>query len=262
MKVGVITMILPRMELFHLADWLEHLAWHKIARVWVYAEPGLVRDTRSSPEFSADWKKKPFADQRLDLTCDQALQRSREICHSSKTQVLFQESMSTHKSIAGRQSENANHALKQMKDDGFDWAVFIDIDEYLVARPNLFEVLDACPSHATEIRMRQKVFSSRWAEGSGVSVCEIGENFGLMDFAHKYFFRPARIKRFGNIHTSKKLGHTVHKIEPSTLRFHHFRISRTNDPIDPRFVWDKKYENVKRRGLKENDYSHAIHRSL
>ena len=260
MKVGAITMILPRMELFHLPHWIDHLRKNEFDKVWIFCEPELSHDNCYSDNPSITWKKKPEADYNLHLTSSEAIECVREIAAEAMIEVEVLISGADAAAVGIRQSQVCYRLLNRLKSNeerAWDWMTFLDVDEYLVVpEGRLEDVLHSIPSQFSRVQMQQKVFYSRWNNGAPIDISSIGDNYGVCNFNHKYFFRPSKLKKFGNVHNSPDAYGKKFAIDPTRLRFHHFRGSPDSIGGARRLGALPRYVKLKDRPVQPLDFSH------
>lgn len=253
-------MVLPRMELHHIGHWLKHLHRHGMNKVWIYCEPGEIYDNCYSDEKTMDWKKKPEADYNLQLSSKESIECIRRIAAQADIDVDVRISNAKSAEVGGRQHQVGNSLLQEVttsQKGQWDWLIFLDVDEYLVASSkSVCAILDSIELKCSRVRMKQKVFHSRWQNGQAMDVSRIGENYGICDFNHKYFFRPSQLEKFGDVHNSVKALGTKMKIDPAILRFHHFRGSPDFAAGGPRLFGLPKYVRLKNRPAQPLDFSH------
>jgi len=259
MKVGIVTMILPRMEVNHLKDWLAHLKSHKIDKVWIFCENGLVKDADFTNDFKEIWDKKPEADFNLALTHHESMNIIQRIANSSGIDVAVCPSPARSSNVGGRQHEVGNYLISNLasKDHTFDWICFLDVDEFLVTSTrSLKDILAKRSEDISRVYIRQKVFESRWHLGKSRAVAELTKNYGLCSFNKKYFFRPAKIYKFGNVHLSRNAEGRGETMPPDVLRFHHFRGLPDSSVIHPQLRGMVLYYRLRERPPQPDDSSH------
>ena len=258
MKIGCATMILLRMEISHLEEWLVHLHHHEFEQVWIYYETQLMDPQFANKPGDTQWLKKPDNGFHLELTDEQVMAEFERICKHSPVPAVYRPVTMKQENIGARQHSVGNKAHKELKALGYDWMAFLDVDEYLVTS-SLKDSLQSVPSYYPEARMVQKVFDSRWKKQKPLKVAEISHNYGYLDVASKYFMRPTKVRAFGGIHDSTRHHNGgVWIFDPERLRYHHFRGLPPAGASHPKLGGIKKYANLRRRPPQPADLSHVV----
>lgn len=263
--LAVATMILPRMELNHLGEWIK---WHYLIgvyNIWVVCDNPEISDIALGQIGERTWKKKPWADYNLKLSDEEVRRRINEIVNWCELSMPYLNvrvyniadfSHSLSRDIATRQVLVANK-ISAMAEHLVDWFGFLDIDELLA--PDVIKRLDALilddPEIVTLRMMRQRLMGNRFAEGLSVKFSEITESWGVIpDESYAYrgngksFVRPNRGKWISP-HRACATGNGK-DIRSLDIQFYHFHgIDVTQKTLE--VGWDKIYQWAKDNAQKQ-----------
>lgn len=196
--LGIATMILPRMEVGHLEEWLTHLQRHGVCEVWIFLDDEKRRHHHDG------WGKFPQGDQRLDLEDEDCLRQVQQIVwtmNSPAFRINLLDCTSEKLNVGQRQSMCCKRLVMNMRAGREfmpDWLCFLDVDEMLVVRTGgtLLEYLGREKPSNCAITMPQRLCDSRWVEGKAIPMGEITRHFGLTKINPKVIFRPNKTRIF------------------------------------------------------------------
>jgi hypothetical protein len=171
MKISIYSIILPRLEVFFLEEWIDHHLKFGVDHIYIY-DAGLVAGTNkgaglvTSRELkSSEWNKKPDADYFLDYSDKNIYEKLKETVDKHRKNVTVTnwrlgieccETENRHAQVAGYQ-----HCLKNNQSD---WWIHIDPDEFMYSRTHkslssLLIQSEIFGIHS--IHMGQRVFDKR-----------------------------------------------------------------------------------------------------
>ncbi len=208
-RLALVTVILPRMELDHLLDWVWWHYAHGVRHVWVVCDSPDIFDIELAQSGGCCWNKKPWANFNLGLSDEEARARIDQIaaCCESRMPYLNIRVMDlsdfTHQPseyIEKRQLIVAGK-VAAMAEGLVDWVGFIDVDELLFedAIDKLSHLGSAQPEVNTVRMMRQCLMGNRFQNGKAIKYGDITESWGVIpDDSYtfrrngKSFVRPGR----------------------------------------------------------------------
>ncbi|WP_186775132.1 hypothetical protein [Allorhodopirellula solitaria] len=221
----MLTVILPRMELGHLREWLRHYAARGFRHFWIFSIGHVVLDQRFGNNGEKYWKKQPEADYRLDLSNDDIDQCLENILEDARRDfglsISFERVSANPKGVGTVQKQAASSVLNRAISD-VDWLGFFDVDELLVGDLSVF---DEVPTDVAVLEVHQRVFETRWQNGSCRPMSAVHRHYGNVEFNQKLFVRPQLIQNWSRvhaIHASDRHG-KVEIADSKRLRFGHFR---------------------------------------
>lgn len=279
--LALATMILPRMEIDHLEEWIK---WHYLIGVrdiWIVCDNPEIADIALGQIGDRVWNKKPWANYNLHLTDEEARIKIDEIVKGCELKMPYLNirvhnitdfSHSLSQDIAGRQVVAVNK-ISAMVEHLVDWVGFVDIDELLA--PDVIERLDSItrdyPETATIRMMRQRLMGNRFAKGRPIKFSEITESWGIIpDESYTYrgngksFVQPGRGKWLSP-HRACATGDGK-DIKSLDIQFYHFHgIDFTQKTIE--VGWDKIYQWANENSQKQIHEKHiailnSAHNSL
>lgn len=180
MKIKLHTLILPRLEVFFLEEWIEHNLQLGVDEIYIY-ENGLVSHDESDfisegsdlPRHSVVWAKKPMADYFLEYTDEQIYDELSDIV-GKFSNVHLKKWHGMYKGIGkvGDVSFTENDGqLAAMEDcvwrngssSGKDWWLFCDPDEYFVLKrhSDFREFISSYDDNVSCFYFSQRVFDQR-----------------------------------------------------------------------------------------------------
>jgi|GEM_PF-4208779 len=262
MSLGLVTMFLPRMELDFLGDWIAYHRAIGFSRFFLYDNGHVSID----PVFGKGktdqvWHKKPEANYHLELSDEEVDRRLAEVLGS------FGEAVEYRKWIPGTghgnnfrtcQMSAVHHALaRQQKAKDVDWLGHLDIDELLVCgRPSLVEMLGRLDLNVHSVRIRQKLFESRWRDGKSKRYSELSKSFGIQRFNPKLLVRVSTSSGWRGPHSLRNCPGKTWYPSPNLLRFHHFRGTGHFGSSPPKHWGIQKYLR-RRLAVIQMDDSHS-----
>ena len=254
--LALATMVLPRMELNHLEEWIK---WHYsigVRNIWIVCDNPEIADVALGQIGDRVWNKKPWANYNLHLTDEEARDKIDEIVFSCEFSMPYLNvrvcdisdfSRFPSQDIAERQVVVANK-VSAMAEHLVDWIGFIDIDELLAT--DVIKRLDATvrddPETVTIRMMRQRLMGNRFAGGLPIKFSEITESWGVIpDESYTYrgngksFVRPGCGKWISPHRAcATNMGKDVKSLD---IQFYHFHgIEATDKTLA--VGWDKIYQ--------------------
>ncbi len=269
--LAVATMILPRMEIHHLEEWIW---WHYLCgvrHIWIVCDRPQVYDSALSQIGGNKWNKKPWAHFSPDKSDKQVRSRIEEIVRGCEqcmpylnVRVLeisdFSHTLSD--DIAERQVVVADK-VSVMAEGLVEWMGFIDVDELLFE--NVIEQLrviqETQPDVATVRMMRQHLMGNRFQNGEPIKFSDIIESWGVIPDQHykhrgngKSFVRPGHGKWLSpHRASSARRGADIQSIH---VRFYHFHgIDATEKTLS--VGWDKMYQWAKHNASQQRFNGHV-----
>lgn len=262
MTLGLVALILPRMELDHLREWILHHRQIGVDRFFLYNNGHLSHDpVFRKGESDRVWAKKPEANYHLELSDEEIDRRIGDIvseCGETVRHIPWAPESGHGRSFRDCQKSAINHELlRQKKLREVDWLGHLDIDELLVCpRGNLRQLVNRLPLNVAAIRLRQKLFTSRWNAGCGIPYAKLTTSFGVLGFNRKFIVRVEAANGWKGPH--QILGHDGKIWDAATdvLRFHHFR-GREHHGIPAPDGWGIRQYTQISDGSKEFDDAHC-----
>jgi len=177
MKISIYTLILPRLEVFFLEEWIDHHLALGIDEIYIY-DNGVNNITDSTPAFNRQkgsycrslrrdevgikWIKKPNADYNLEYSDDEIYQELDRIAskYDDRVKVVSWKNGIDHNMRHPRQQIiGFKNCVRRYKSD---WWLHIDPDEFIVLNQhNSFQQLIDINDIAGCFKFGQRVFSSR-----------------------------------------------------------------------------------------------------
>jgi hypothetical protein len=198
MKIKLHTLILPRLEVFFLEEWIEHNLQLGVDEIYIY-ENGLVSHDESDfisegsdlPRVATSWAKKPSADYFLDYTDEQIYDKLNGVVgkfpnvHLKKWHTMYKG-----RGKVGDVSFAENDGQIASIEDciwrngsgkGKDWWLFCDPDEYFVLKKHndLREFISSYAVGVSCFYFSQRVFSQRERTKSVRSISNWGYDLFL-----------------------------------------------------------------------------------
>lgn len=275
--LALATMVLPRMELSHLEEWIK---WHYligVRNIWIVCDNPEISDIALGQIGDRVWKKKPWANYSLHLTDAEAREKIDEIVRECELKMPYLNvrvydiadfSHSPNKDIVERQIVVANK-VSAMAENLVDWVGFVDVDELLA--PDVLEQLDSITSSAPDVAtirmMRQRLMGNRFVEGHPVKFSDITESWGVIPDERyvgrgngKSFVRPGRGKWLSPHRAQATNGER--SIKSLDIQFYHFHGIEATD-VTLGVGWDKIYQWAKENSRKRVHDDHvSLLRSL
>lgn len=265
------TMILPRMEIDHLEEWIR---WHYqigVRHFWIVCDEPIITDIDIDQMDGNEWIKKPWANYNLHLTNKEARQRINEIVYHCELKMPyiniriydFADFSSTPvPAISQRQTIIANKVVT-IADGLVDWLGFIDTDELLDghAIEQLDQIREKSPGTSTVRMCRQRLMGNRFVGGKSVSYRNITESWGVIpDESYTYqgngksFVRPGRGK-WHSVHRAAPTDDGTH-LKTKDIIFSHFHgLEAINKTIE--IGWDAVFQWAKNNSQKSKYYEHC-----
>lgn len=257
-------MIVPRLEIDHIDEWLDHLENHDVDNVYLWVDSAPFRDFFFDSQGERQWSKKPEANSHPEMSDDECLDALNEIAIKHDNTIVIDGVKINGGNIGHRQSSVINQTVKAFKESLHrfpppKWLGFFDPDEFIVSKHTLKKQLGHyLKSGISLLTLAQKVFVSRWENKTPLKVNDIENNWGLAHFCHKCFFQPRYYHRAAGPHIirmTKGGGRTPH---PDILRFHHFRGKPQASPkIQEGSRGVGRYIDLTSRRFSHPDRSHA-----
>lgn len=234
MKVSLYGIILPRLEVFFLEEWIEHHLKFGVDHFYIY-DTGLIPTNNqrcgrelTPEEVGVKWNKKPDADYFLEYSdleiCEKLLQvvekyRNNVTLTSWQSGIQCRETENRHLQVAGYK-----HCLERHKSD---WWVHIDPDEFMCskAHPSLTSLLrQAGELGVHSIHMGQRVFEKRQRNQPVKQLYRWG--YDAPEITKSLSRSP--LKKFesseiGIVHKIKSQNGSKTNVPMDTLRINHYR---------------------------------------
>ncbi|MBK26021.1 MAG: hypothetical protein CME70_18635 [Halobacteriovorax sp.] len=237
MIVSIYTLLIPRMELPFIKEWIDHHLSLGVDKIYIYNNGRVPSDNDQylqagarellEGEKTIKWAKKPDADYSLELSDEDVSKQFNEIINRYKGKVFL-------KSWAPGKDHSTPYPKSQItgykdcaRNNSSDWWFCIDVDEFLYLEKHL-NIKDflACwevPFDSIRLELSQRVFGSR-VKGESVR--------GVFDWGYDH---PDQVKsivkgikfRSGNcdvdVHTIG--GEQIRSVSVpfAVARYHHYR---------------------------------------
>lgn len=228
-------MILPRLEVFFLEEWIQHHLNLGVDEIYLYnsgnkpfRECGGFRnrpkDLRSlnSEEQNIKWGKKPDADYFLEFSDSEINDKLNEIVMTYKNNVFLKSWVSR---IDHNETKNVNSQITGYRDavsrsyDG--WWMLLDPDEFLYS-PSFDSIrdflVDSENNKNYNIRLSQRVFNCRKPD---YEVRRIFDYCGDLSLSKSFIKNP--ILNELKVHTGKTMLSDEQRINKNQFRFNHYR---------------------------------------
>ena len=231
MKISMCIMILPRLEVFFLEEFIEHHLMLGVDKVYIYDNGTRVVENKwrrgkmwiprrlSSEERGVKWAKKPEADYFLDYTDEQIYDKLNEVVEKFPNQVELR-SWIRGKDHNSRHPSQQNRAYQNcIENNKSDWWLLIDPDEYIVLKEHddLRGLMTKYPE-TTCFRFYSRIFEERKRDVPVRSIFNWGYDF-------KRNFKPLvinKIKRY-HIHSITPEPNVTTHLPRNTAVYHHYR---------------------------------------
>ena len=233
MKIKLCTLILPRLEVFFLEEWIEHNLRLGVDEIYIY-ENGLISHDES--DYILDegvrgttWAKKPKADYFLDYTDEQIYDKLNEVVGKFPN-VYLKEWHCMYKGpgkpgdvlfdkVDGQLSAMKDCTWRNSTGRGKDWWLFCDPDEYFILKQHndFHEFVNSYDERVSCFYFHQRVFGERTRF---LSVRDI-RNWGYdLDLPKPLIVD--KIKTY-DVHTPTPVnGHLV-RVPTEVAMYHHYR---------------------------------------
>ena len=267
--LALATMILPRMEIDHIEEWI---SWHYeigIRNFWIVCDEPIISDVDLGQLGGIEWAKKPWANYHLDLSNEKARQKIDEIAHECELKMPYINiricdikdfSNSSEQSICQRQTIVANK-VSSIVDGLVDWLGFIDIDELL--ETNVIEKLNKIknnPEISTVRMCRQRLMGNRFVKGKSISFRDITESWGIIpDDSYSYqgngksFVRPGR-GLWQSVHRAHPTDNGINLNSKNIIFYHFHGLEAINKTLE--VGWDVVFQWAKKNAPKSQHCSH------
>jgi len=177
MKVSIYTLILPRLEVFFLEEWIDHHLALGIDEIYIYDNgvsnlkfnPFVVEKQKSDhyrslreDEFGVKWPKKPNANYNLEYSDVEIYQELEKVVnkYSGQVKVISWKINIDHNMRHPKQQTVGFKNCVQRHDS--DWWLHIDPDEFIMLNKyDSFQQLIDSNSKVGCFRFNQRVFSTR-----------------------------------------------------------------------------------------------------
>lgn len=253
--LALLTMILPRMEINHLEQWIKYHYNLGVRHIWIVHDKPLIGDIALSQTGGRVWKKKPQSNFNLHLSDKSSVLEIEKIIEKCEIDLPYinirfisinEISKSPDKDIAKRQVESAN-IISSIMEGVVDWVGLIDVDEILPK--NIIKRLDTInkddPKISTIRMARQRLMGNRFKNGKPLNYNEIDESWGVIPDPNlkymgngKSFVKPC-LGYWDSPHRAYTVK-TKKDMISSDINFMHFRgIDVSQKAID--LGWDKVY---------------------
>ena len=189
-SIGLVTMVLPRMEIDHIRDWL---IWHYklgIRHVWIACDQDSILDQVIGQENGHFWQKKPHANFNPHLTGEQARNTFKEEVRKAQYELphmniwlleVENDNRLGAPSVGERQVLVANHVADSVV-GLLDWVCLLDVDELLEEHAIELsrKVIHQSPDVATLRMNRQILMDDRFVNGSSIQYSDIDISWGAI----------------------------------------------------------------------------------
>lgn len=239
-RIGIVAIFLPRMELDHLREWIEYHLRIGVARIFLYNNGHLSVDPAfgQDREASRVWQKKPEANFHLEVSDPEIDDRVRAIVSEFASTVActaWPTGDGHGADFMKCQKSAVNCELRRQElEREVEWLAHLDLDELLVSGRDLGETLAGVSPQFGAIRLKQRLFESRWADGVSVPYSQLTKSYGTFNFNHKLIVRVGRVSRWTTPHSLGKVDGQVWRPPATKLRFHHFRGNQHHGPAPPK----------------------------
>lgn len=228
-RIGVFTLFHPRIERYHLLEWLEYHLLKGIFNFWLIIDGDKVTDSDFDDKENTIWSKKPEVHLDTEKPYKELIgELTAQINNISKkysANIRIRERYECEwdHSLSKRQSLVAKNILKEAVEH-VEWIGFFDIDELVVGN---LQILEKVGPEISVLQLRQCLFESRWTKsGQPISFSDLSHSYGVVSWCGKCFARPNCLKSWTWVHgISRKelLEGEVYSLPPKILRFNHFR---------------------------------------
>lgn len=270
-RLALVTMILPRMELDHLQEWVWWHYVHGVRHIWVICDRPDIFDAELDQSGGRCWNKKPWANFNVHLSDEQTRAKIDEIAACCELRMPYLNvrvldiSDFSHQPIEYIEHRQLLVADKvsAMAEGLADWVGFIDVDELLFE-----DVIDRLsflgttqPEINTVRMMRQCLMENRFQNGKAIKYSDITNSWGVIpDDSYifrgngKSFVRPGRGK-WVSPHRAQSTREGV-DIKSIDIRFYHFRgVEATEKTLE--VGWDRIYQWAKDNAKRQRWCDHV-----
>jgi hypothetical protein len=240
MTISIFTMILPRLEVFFLEEWIDHQLKIGISKIHLYNHASDMclksrggrakRRSNQRPQLrhlSEDergkkWAKKPDAEYFHEYSDLEINEKLFEIVDKYKNNVTI---------TSWKHNIDHNHAtympaqingyLHAIENNQSDWWITLDPDEYLYSEKydSIGNFLDQTNKNA--IGLSQRVFDQRQKNKSVRELYNYGFDTG--NPAKTFVKSPVKVTRIGIHKNVSMLGGGLFKANPVDFRYNHYR---------------------------------------
>jgi len=221
--ISIYTIILPRLEVFFLQEWIEHHLMIGVDKIYIYENGSISVDSGpeyvfdNSPGVGVKWAKKPQADYFQEYDDDQIKETLYNIVNQYQNVYLKEwhypyRDHGTHAQLTGY--------VNCVESNKSDWWMFIDPDEYILPKKhrNIREFLDEEKNRQySAFRLLQRVFDER---ERGKKVREI-VNWGYDSPLEKSIIRSS-IRTY-LVHKPVPEDGRIKMVPRDEIIFHHYR---------------------------------------
>jgi hypothetical protein len=235
MNISIFTMILPRLEVFFLEEWIQHNLKIGISKIHLYnhgSKPCPSRGGKqknrtqlrylSQDERGKKWPKKPDAEYFLEYSDLELYEKLTEIVNRYKNNVtLTSWNFGTDHQFGGYMPAQLNGYRHAIENNHSDWWTTLDPDEYLYSEKyeTIGDFLNETNKNA--IRLSQRVFDQRQKNKSVRELYNYGFDAGMPT---KTFVKsPVDVSRIGIHKNVSMLGGGIHRTHPTNFRYNHYR---------------------------------------
>lgn len=264
--LALATVILPRMEIDHLEEWLY---WHYMIGVrdfWIVCDYPNITDSDMNQHGGQSWVKKPWANYHLDLTDSEARDEIESIVRKCDIELPYinirmydmPDIMAECNPCFSHRQVFVGNKLLPIAKDLVNWLGMIDVDELLdIDSIDKLNHVSRHNQHISTLRVyRQRLMGNRFEDGKPIKYHCITKSWGVIPSGTnqylgngKSFIRPGR-----------GIWSSVHRAEPiddganlmaNNMSFYHFHgINAIDKTLE--LGWDKIYQWAK-------EHSHVTH---
>ena len=243
-RLAIMTVFLPRENLFFLDEWLRYHLAIGFGHVYLYDNSGSqFLDCGNNLEVTARNKRGEEVYRLLAHLDDGGVAQELERVlapferHGFVTRIRWQPRDASGRITYGQVEAFLDYVRRFRKES--EWTSFTDLDEFVVPvrYEGMPEVLDELTRRKVSyVRMPQRCFASRFDEG-GKPVERVLEIARCSDWSAPSFGPKAMIRndtlrtrwsgRFDSIHTPAASGRAADRLlEPGLLRFNHYKFTQ------------------------------------